>query len=169
MERTTEIPDAHVANLAQQFLDTAILLRNHIPAVVVPSALRVNAAFAIELFLKSLNSHWKNHKLVDFDDAYEITTGSNVRGHRLETLFDHLPEPIGQELSTSFAKHALARNFTSLREILALYGCTFEIERYRFEQQAIATDNRRIDEIVDLAQFVGSYVRDKPRTRYAIT
>ena len=118
---------------------TPSLLREHIR--VAPAAMQVNAAFAIELFIKSLNSHWECHSLDELggDDAYEVTTESNIRGHRLSDLFTNLPDNIRQGLSAEFAKHELAQEHKSLEVILGLYSSTFRLERYGFEHREIET------------------------------
>ena len=65
-------PDTSMYDLACQFLDTARLVREHPPRIVAPSAIRVNAAFAIELFMKSLNYTLLGHPidLEEGDPAY---------------------------------------------------------------------------------------------------
>ena len=169
MERSSEIPDAHIADLAQQFLGTAVLLREHLPRVVAPSALAVNAAFAIELFIKSLDSHWECHSLTDelgIDGAYEMTAKSNTRGHDLSDLFAKLPISIRQGLEAAFAAHELAQKHESLVAILGLYSCTFERERYGFEQRAIETTPRHVKEIVALGEFFAGFVAKMKRVRY---
>ncbi|MEP3480308.1 MAG: hypothetical protein ABJZ55_13740 [Fuerstiella sp.] len=170
MERTAEYPDAHVANLAEQFLDTAGLLLRNIPGVVAPSSLRVNAAFAIELFLKSLNSHWQHHELEELGDgAYEITTQSNVRGHHLDRLYDDLPDRVRSDLNGAFASNRLASTFDDLCDALSTYAKTFENERYGFERRSIATDNRPMAEIVELGEFFREFIKNTSRVRYALS
>ncbi len=157
MERTAEFPDQHVVNLAEQFLDTAELLLSYVPSVVAPSPLRVNAAFAIELFIKSLNSHW------EVDESYAVTTEPNVRGHKLAELFEKLPEAVRDEIETRFI------GSMPITELLTLYSSTFEIERYGFELQSRPYDNRTLVEIVELARFFRSYVTSLPTRRFAIS
>jgi len=124
MECTRECPDEHVANLGHQFLDTAILLRANLPGLVAPSALRVNAAFAIELFLKSFLSRWKRHPIevepdlndepiessFDPGDGFSITSETNVWGHNLGCATNsNLPKTILGEFYSGRGAHRLTR------------------------------------------------------------
>ena len=184
MNRNSEVPDFHVVCQAQQFCDTAELLLRNSPAVSAPSALKCNAAFAIELFLKSLDSHWVHHPLYDeMDDeastmtaepdvdemeneASIITTKPNkVKEHRLDFLFDALPIQMQGHLTAEFQANPLCDEHASLQSLLRLYGNAFVTERYPFENKD-DPDRRPIGEIVKLARFFREVVDRIPRERY---
>ncbi len=151
-EDTAEVPDQHVFHLADQFLATAELLAQNMPGVVAPSSLRVNAAFAIELYMKSLNSHWK----IDRETCL-VSTHSNARGHKLDDLFGKLPDKFKQEL---------AAKRPDFSQLLKLYSATFEIERYGFEETPRPYEGRPTAEIVLLARVFRDYVHSLPVLRY---
>jgi len=152
MQRTAEVPDAHVRHLADQFLDAAELLLKHVPGVNAPSPIRVNAAFAIELYIKSLNSRWR------VGDSYSpVTTESNVRGHKLDKLFEELPENFRDDMASKFPE---------VPQLLKLYSATFEIERYGFEGRERPYASRTVNEIVELARMFRAYVDSLPTLRY---
>ncbi len=96
---------------------------------------------------------------------HPVTTASNIRGHRLSDLFAKLPDDIRQGLSAAFASHKLAEEHKSLEAILGLYSCTFELERYGFEQRVIETRSRPVKEIVTLGEFFADFVNRIERVR----
>lgn len=156
-ERSSETPDACVVDTANQFCATAELLLKNVPYIAAPSALRCNAAFAIELFLKSLNSHWVEHVIFDDGESseFEISTRPNKSSfnaqHDLRKLFDAIPADIQSQLTKAFHHTALAKD-TDLRSILCEYSDTFVKERYPFERRG-ETCSKPIREIVQLAKF----------------
>jgi hypothetical protein len=156
MARIAEFPDQHVVHLACQFLETAELLWDHAPAVNAPSALRANAAFAIELFIKSLDSHW------EIDSSHAVRTQANTRGHNLEELFAKLPVDLRENIRASFCHNP------PLDDLLATYARAFELERYSFEREQRPYESRFVAEIMTLARFFRDYVTAIPTCRLEV-
>ena len=171
MEQAAEFPDIQVVEHAEQFLETAELLLRNAPRVQAPAALASNAALAIELFLKSLDSHWELHPLGDEfgHDAFAITTKPNALtksnqprtdrkdAHDLRQFFANLPKEIKEELEKAFQVHRLATACASLESLLDVYAKTFVRQRYLFEHQA-DEHCRPVCEIVELARFFRSFI-----------
>lgn len=132
-----------------------------------PIALRVNAVFAVELYIKSLDSHWLRHDLRDAlgIDGDQITTKPNKYGHRLDVLFDHLDARIKHYLVERFASHPLNERYPGLRPMLAEYANSFAEDRYIFESKDPATGGLAEDP-VELARFFESAVKSIPTTRF---
>ncbi len=166
MNHEAEIPDSQIVCQAKQFLATAELLLKHVPYVVAPSALKCNAAFAIELFIKSLDSHWVMHNLCDEmgAGASAVTSKSNTRDHDLDVLFENLPDDVKTHLTDSFRQPTTSKDGTTLKSLLSRYSDTFEVERYIFEKRAEGASHP-IREIVDLARFFGEVVCSMPPVR----
>ena len=149
-----EIPDSHVTSLADQFCATSELLSQSIPTVVAPHAMRCNAVFAIELYIKSLKCHWVRHNQLETlgVDCDAITTEPDVRGHKLDELFDSLDPDAQRHLIDRFVSHQLNRKYPGLRPMLAEYSDSFVTDRYIFDR--LADKSRHpITEIVELAVF----------------
>lgn len=175
MEGGREIPDAIIMETALEFLQTAKLLLANVPRITAPVALRVNAAFSIELLLKSLNSTWIFHPIeIDPEEdveerAYRITAKPmrpDKSGHDLFDLYRHLEESHRRSIEEAFSQHGLGRQGGSVGDLLKRYATTFASERYWFENPSSNIEQHPIGEIVALAEFVASYVTALPRVRY---
>jgi hypothetical protein len=168
MDRCSETPDAHVVCVAHQFCETAEMLLQHVRQVAAPAALGCNAALAIELFLKSLNSRWSEHDVSsEFgEDALVITTTPNKKGHRLDCLFASLPTEIQDHLEGAYRSAPVCDENGDLKSILKIYSRTFERARYPFERR-IGNDSRPIAEIVHLASFFRDAIAQLPVVRSA--
>lgn len=160
-----EIPDSHVVDIADQFCHAAEMLYDARPHCG-PQAMRVNAVFAIELYIKSLDSHWERHNQLETlgVDCDAITTRPNKRGHKLDELFDHLHPDAQRFLIANFAPHPLNRKYPELRPMLAEYSDNFATDRYIFES---LDDGVRhpISETVELAKFFRSTVNSMETVR----
>ena len=164
-----EIPDSHVVDIANQFCDAAKMLYEAIPNIG-PQVVRINAAFAIELYIKSLDCHWVPHSQRETLGVVcnAITTEPNKRGHKLDVLFDHLDRIFRQFLIDKFALHTLNRKYDELRDVLSKYSDSFIADRYKFES---LDGNYRdsISESVELALFFQSTVNSMERVRTCAT
>ncbi len=161
-----EIPDSHVMSLADQFCDAADLLFKATHSLSAPHALRVNAVFAIELYIKSLKCRWVCHNQLEIlgVDCDAITTESDIRGHKLHLLFDGLDEDAQRFLINAFASHSLNEKYPGLRPILAEYSDNFVSDRYVFER--LKDDQPHpISEIIQLAIFFRQTLNSMTRVR----
>lgn len=167
MTADREIPDSHVVCVANQFCDTAVMLYNAIPTSG-PQALRVNAAFAIELYIKSLDCHWERHDQLETlgVDCHAITVTPNTRGHRLDVLFSELFPEAQQFLLAKYAQRNADSKYADLRELLAHYSDGFASDRYVFERLD-GCDGRPATEVIWLATFFRDTVNGMDRVRVA--
>lgn len=160
-----EIPDSHVVCLADQFCDTAKMLYDAIP-ISGPQAMRVNAVFAVELYIKSLDCHWVRHNQLETlgVDCDLITANPNKHGHKLDELFNHLEDWAKTYLIGEFASHRLNDKYPGLLPILVEYSDNFASDRYIFESP---NDDIRhpVSETVELASFFKSAVNLIERIR----
>ncbi len=160
-----EIPDAQIVELADEFCNAAEMLLKAIPDSGF-RAMRVNAVFAIELYLKSLNCHWVRHNQLETlgIDCDAITAEPDKRGHKLDQLFDHLEPHARQFLIAQFASHSLNRKYPGLRPILAEYSDKFSTDRYSFESLDDGVGHP-VSETVELAVFFRSTIDGMERVR----
>ena len=160
-----EIPDSHVVSLADQFCDTAKMFYDAIPNSG-PQAMRVNAVFAVELYIKSLDCHWVRHNQIETlgVDCDLVTTKPNNHGHKLDKLFDHLEDWVKTCLIERFSSHRLNDKYPRLLPILAEYSDNFATDRYIFESP---NDEVRhpVSETVELASFFQAAVNSIERIR----
>jgi hypothetical protein len=161
-----EIPESRVASLADQFCDTAKMLYDAIPHSW-PQAIRVNAIFAVELYIKSLDCHWERHSRSETlgVDCDLITVKPDKYEHKLHRLFEHLEDWAQQYLIDRFASHQLNKKYPGLRPILAEYSDTFANDRYIFQWKNEQGVPHPVSEPIDLAMFFKSAVSSIERVR----
>jgi len=156
-----EIPESHITSLADQFCETAKLLYDETAKLLDgtipkggPQAMRVNAVFAVELYIKSLDCHWVRHNELQTtgSDCNLIPVEPNKIGHKLDQLFDHLEDRAKQYLIDHFSSHRLNQNYPGLRPILVEYSDKFATDRYIFESR-IDDVSHPVSETVELALF----------------
>jgi hypothetical protein len=165
MHKCSEIPDQHIFGHAEEFCNASEFLFQKLAG---PMVVRTNAALAIELFLKSLDSRWVQHDLMDETGigGFEITAEPNTKGHLLDNLFDALPSPSQTLLNEAFQSDPLGAKHENLKSILTIYRNSFIEERYAFEKRNLASDSRSINEIVQLARFFRETIKRLPVKRY---
>jgi hypothetical protein len=97
------------------------VMKNRGPGQIIPaSPFVVNAAFSLELYLKTLNA----------------VSGSKAWGHGLLKLHDSLPDPIKAELQADTVRLASEHGegpTVQLRDLLAMLNRSFEQWRYVYE------------------------------------
>ncbi|MBU4491151.1 MAG: hypothetical protein L6300_03365 [Syntrophaceae bacterium] len=154
-----QIPNPGVLGIADSFLEAAQALNEFSDSrMSVPTI--VNAAFALELFLKSLNIEFR------FDDPTEIMPGvtafGRVRevplktGHVPSELFYALDPAIQSELENHFARTHYRNKPTTLIAALQPYNGVFQAWRYIFEGQAKTID---IQALLELLRFLSETIR----------
>lgn len=123
---------------AEQFMDIAKKLGEDINTTVNNlSAFSVNAAFACELFFKSIL-------------IYNSTENKAAKGHDLNTLFEELPQSIKTKMTNEYQSE-LNKN---LKAFLQEYGNSFIEWRYPYEQPL----SMEITEILTLTNILYNYV-----------
>lgn len=129
-----ESPNRHVFEAASRFYDAATMLYE-VDALTVPAV--VNAALALELYLKCLNAN------IHFQDGREIQGGAIVYGkvsvfansgkkHEPHVLFRDLPQDAKISLDASFSKRFPLEQ-EKLESVLERYQGIFVNWRYLFE------------------------------------
>lgn len=142
-------PNVNVRHIADAFRDVALNMRDHHPEYVPrPVVSLANGAFALELYLKSLNA--------------ALTLGNQVhgestvlrRGHDPSKLYDALWAPVRAYLDGKYATSSLSATHPNLRTLLAAYDGVFEDERYVFEGNYDAITADQCVELLALLDFM---------------
>ena len=160
-----EYPDSHVVSLANQFCDAATFLHRE-KKTSGPQATKVNAAFAIELYIKSLACRWVHHKDSEIEGIAlgVVTSQSDLRGHELDELFKKLDTSTRDYLTKQFASHELKAKYGDLLSILCTFSVKFIRERYIFEHVEPVKPGE-LSDIVELALFFKAAVNSIERRR----
>jgi hypothetical protein len=154
---TFEVPNSHVTDAARQFREIAELLFKQLEQHQCVLPLLMVAGFAIELYLKALNTRLVYHES-GFGAGYRVTAKPLKKGHSLVKLFDALHPAFQQALQDACA----AKGKPSIKEALAAHDEIFENARYIFEDGRKLGDSS-INSLVELASLVGDYVQSIPR------
>jgi hypothetical protein len=161
-----EIPNRHVADAAMQFRETADLLFRQLTRHNCVLPLLMVASFAIELFLKSLNTRNVYHDLrAELGIAgYRVTAAPIQKGHSLVQLFDSLDLGIQKQLTRAYDAHPLVPNAATVREALLGYDKIFLDARYPFEDRR-SLGQIDLSSLVRLAGIIGDFVDGLVRGR----
>ncbi len=137
--------------------------------------------FALEIYLKSLNSHWLYPDMVlppdknpDHGipsglqtDMYRQTVQAAPGGHDLVKIFDGLDTLTRDEMTRKYAETSPLWGVRTLGEALARYRNIFVHSRYIFEDKHSIPDGPIVDILIFL-DFLGDFVEAKhkanPRT-----
>jgi len=157
-----QIPNPGVLGIADSFRETAETLnklsdqRMSIPTIV-------NAAFAIELFLKSLNIEFRFENptqimpgLTAFDRVREVPLKT---GHLPSALFHALDQALQDELESHFAQANYRNKPLTLIAALQQYDGVFQDWRYIFEGHAKTID---IQALLELLRFLSETINGFP-------
>jgi hypothetical protein len=161
-----EIPNDQVANAAGQYRDAANLLFQPSRQRICVLPLLANAAFSVELYLKSLNAKHVYHAEEGFE-GYRVTakpiSSKGSKGHSLAFLFKGLDEATKQSINESYSSFSKRKEFVSVETALDTYDAVFLNSRYAFEDESECCAGS-VDGLVELANFFGSYVENLPTT-----
>ena len=162
-----EIPNPQIADAAYQYEEVARLLLRQLPQHNCVLPLLTIAAFAVELFLKSLNAKTVYISLEEElgEGAYRLSAKPIAQGHRLKQLFDKLPDDIKSRLEVFCNSSAIGRRFATIGSALEQFNGMFVDSRYIFEQGK-TLGNSSIEGLVDLASFFREFV-DQVRSQVA--
>lgn len=127
------IPDSGVLKTADAFQTASKSLCMYSDQSMLIPAI-VNSAFALELYLKSLNIKW------DFPSEESLPNGKSwvtryvlCKGHAPSKLYKTLDQNIQDTLERKFADFADAIDAITLKERLQAYDGIFQDWRYPFE------------------------------------
>lgn len=128
------IPDQGVLKTADAFWKASQRLNNSDDSsMTVPSI--VNAAFALELYLKSLNMEWqlKDPSCLGKEKAFLKSRTAIQKGYKPSKLFKKLDANIKNKLKQKYGQHHQGSKLEKLENVLESYDDIFEDWRYIFE------------------------------------
>lgn len=126
-------------------------LEKHIEYGEILPAYIANAAFAAELYLKSLAAAESSERVIFEVGSAKIRekfVNKSIYGHLLSTIFNQLPARIKHELENGYCESRWNLNLTSLSEELESWSLNkneskksvFELSRYSYEGNFISVD-----------------------------
>ena len=137
------IPDPGVLKTADAFLITAKDMNTYPESSMMIPAV-VNAAFAMELFLKSLNIEWKLADVRDEKKAFLASITARQRGHTPSKLFAGLKPSIREAIEREYGLVPISEGAVSVVALLEEFDGLFEQWRYAFEGKFKPVDLPRL-------------------------
>lgn len=129
---------------AQSFLKMAeIAKKSAIEVCDFRIAFNSNLAFSIELFIKSMDATSEEKVIFEIGTA-KITrpfAQSNIKGHKLSSLFEKLPIATQKELDSLFEGHSFNVACQPLKLVLIDIEDSFVLNRYSYEQGGYVSAN----------------------------
>jgi hypothetical protein len=165
-----ERPNTGVLYAAYEFHDAAKLLnitkRSRSWLLTYETATVVNAAFALELYLKCLNSARivldEPFEIDGFQETAEIDI-PRMRGHSLLKLFASLEDGARRYLESEYLRSPASAAMATLESALGFYDQTFEKSRYHFE--SVPADSLDTDAMFRLLDFFRTAAKTIPRRK----
>lgn len=170
-KKRQEIPDPQVLDAARQYeaarriLDAAAQ-----PGTGVVLPLINTAAFAIELYLKSLSAevvHEADESFPGMSRVYAQPAVTNAKGHGLAGLLDKIDDDIRTALETAYAEmlQPTLENQPALREVLGCIDGAMVASRYPFERGKDVS-KYKLDHLMRVPAFLDEFTRTlEPRQR----
>ena len=159
-----EVPNSEVAHTAQQFRQAANLMSKDKLVCYLNIPLMCNAAFALELYLKSLNTN--NVYLPDPDavpgTCYMVFSMPNKKGHVLTEQYDELLPELKKLLDDAYAQMPVVAHASTFREALAAYDDVYVSSRYWFDPKYPRGFGPNITALIDLVNLVGECIETLP-------
>lgn len=153
----SEIPDRAIKEHARSFAETAGFLYKHIPHHNVQSIL-LEGAFALELYLKALNSFVRYHPLEH--SGFQLTSEAAQHVHDLVELYDSIAEPVREVLASAYAASPPIHPEPTLREALDRFRNVFKEIRYVYAIKNY--EGKGITDLIRLLEFVKRHVESMP-------
>ena len=155
------IPDLGVLNEANAFRRASQLL-NACPESVMSVPAVVNAAFALELYLKSLNIEWQVADPATLGDrkSWLESRKSLQTGHAPSKLFGALDQKIRSEFEQKYQEQHQGLSRTTLEQSIASYDGIFQDWRYIFEGRAKSVD---LSELFAILTFFSETLEHMPQ------
>jgi hypothetical protein len=156
------IPDQGVLQTGDAFRVAAQELGAHTDSSMSVPAI-VNAAFALELFLKSLNVAWN---LADFDQiqhdgrkAFLVSRSARQKGHTPSKLYLELDSQIRDAIERQFSISPLSRGYRSFKDLLEVFDDLFVQWRYVFEGKCRPVN---LSQLLASLQFLSEAIHAMP-------
>jgi hypothetical protein len=158
------VPDEGVLGMADAFREAARAL-NVFPESRMSVPTVVNAAFALELYLKSMNVEWQladpNERAKAGGKSWLKSRKAIQTGHDPSKLFAALVQFNREYLEQRFQTLCIGTGPQSLAENLAQYDGIFQDWRYAFEGRTRSFD---IGRILALLAFFSDAIHAMPQT-----
>jgi hypothetical protein len=158
-------PNSVIRFHAQGFRHAAELLFQHQQHLL---PIYANSAFALELYLKSLNA---TETYIPFSaegagiPVFKAFLKVNKKGHELIVQFDDLDGAFQEGLQAAYVEKPVVVGKLGVRDALEVYDNLFVLSRYGFENDSfeeIAKIGRPVDELICLVSVIGNYVDSLP-------
>ena len=155
------IPDSGVLNEADAFRQASQML-NACPESTMSVPAVVNAAFALELYLKSLNIEWQvaDPATLGNQKAWLASRKPLQTGHAPSKLFGALDQKIRSELERKYQEQHQGFARTTLEQSIASYDGLFQDWRYIFEGRAKSVD---LSELFAVLAFFSETLKHMPQ------
>ena len=156
-----QMPDTRVLNTADAFRATAQILNECSDSMGVPTV--VNAAFALELYLKSLNIEWKFSNTKEIAQSGKkpyISRSPMQKGHLPSKLFEALKQPVRESLEERYKLSPYNGCDQSLKNAIEDFDGLFERWRYIFEGQCSYVN---ITSLFDMLAFLSESIHALPQ------
>lgn len=139
------IPDLGVLKQADAFRQASQML-NMCPESVMSIPAVVNAAFALELYLKSLNMEWQtaDPSTLGRKKAWLVSRTALQTGHKPSKLYNALNQALKDALEKKYQERFTEATSTTLENILKSYDGLFQDWRYIFEGHASTVELQRL-------------------------
>ena len=135
------IPDPGVLKEADAFKQAAEMLCNRPESMMSVPAV-VNAAFALELYLKSLNMEWQvaDPATLGGKKAWLASRTALQMGHTPSRLYGALDQSMRSDLEQKYRERFQREHTQSLEEAIKPYDGLFQDWRYIFEGRCKSVD-----------------------------
>jgi hypothetical protein len=135
------IPDPGVLKEADAFKRASEMINDCSEAIMSVPAV-VNAAFALELYLKSLNIEWQaaDPATLEGKKAWLNSRRSLQKGHVPSRLYNALDQNLRSDLEERYRLSFQGGNYQTLEQNIKVFDGLFQDWRYIFEGQAKSVD-----------------------------
>jgi hypothetical protein len=139
------IPDPGVLKQADAFRQASQML-NMCPESAMSIPAVVNAAFALELYLKSLNMEWHTAEpsTLGGKKAWLASRTALQTGHKPSKLYKALDQALKDALEKKYRERFVEASDTPLEKTLKSYDGLFQDWRYIFEGHASTVELQRL-------------------------
>ncbi|MGY3856258.1 hypothetical protein [Aeromonas intestinalis] len=137
-----DIPNIVVLDAAEQFYQSAKILKDMPPGSGVLLPMLTNAALAMELYIKSLNtlSVIENYeKYSDGSEGCVVTEKTGTREHDLSVILSNVDNAIKINIGDLFNNGRIQHSFDELIELVKPYDKLFVRSRYSYEKLGLPT------------------------------
>ncbi|BBT52207.1 hypothetical protein GVO02_18440 [Aeromonas caviae] len=132
-----EIPNIVVLDAAEQFYQSAKILKDMPPGSGVLLPMLTNAALAMELYIKSLNTLSVIENYETYSDGSrggEVTEKAKTCEHDLSIILANVDDAVKINIGNMFDNGSINHSFGELIELVRPYDKLFVRSRYSYEK-----------------------------------